>query len=94
MLWTITAIVQAVNNIVTRNTTQEVIRACDPVLDNCPHTSWTSSDSFGGTSNCLMSEWSGWAKCTAECEGALGSHTRNNLMKPMHGAESCNTVEE
>ena len=31
---------------------------------------------------------------TAECEGALESHTRNILMKPMHGAESCNTVEE
>ena len=44
--------------------------------------------------NCLMSEWSGWSKCTAECEGGLESHTRNILMKPMHGGESCNTVEE
>jgi hypothetical protein len=44
--------------------------------------------------NCLMSEWSGWPKCTAECEGGLESHTRNILMKPMHGGESCNTVEE
>ncbi len=44
--------------------------------------------------NCLTSEWSGWAKCTAECEGSLESHTRNILMTPMHGGESCNTVEE
>ena len=26
--------------------------------------------------NCLISEWSGWPKCTAECEGGLKSHTR------------------
>ena len=39
------------------------------------------------TSDCLTSEWSGWAKCTAECERALESHARNILMTPMHGGE-------
>jgi len=44
--------------------------------------------------DCHMSMWSGWSKCTAECEGGLQSHTRAIRVKPMNGGESCNTVEE
>jgi uncharacterized protein YegL len=44
--------------------------------------------------DCHMSTWSGWSKCTAECEGGLESHTRSIRMKPKNGGEQCNTVEE
>jgi len=44
--------------------------------------------------DCAMSAWSGWSKCTAECEGGLQSHTRNILTKPKNGGQQCNTVEE
>jgi len=44
--------------------------------------------------DCHMSEWSGWSKCTADCEGGVQSHTRNIMMKPKNGGEQCNTVEE
>jgi hypothetical protein len=44
--------------------------------------------------DCLMSAWSGWSKCTAECGGGLQSHTRSILVKPKNGGMACNTVEE
>merc|ERR1719446_818118 len=44
--------------------------------------------------DCLMSAWSGWSKCTAECGGGLQSHTRSILVKPKNGGLACNTVEE
>jgi len=44
--------------------------------------------------DCGMSEWSGWSKCTAECEGGLQSHTRAIMEKPKNGGMQCNTVEE
>jgi len=44
--------------------------------------------------DCAMSEWSGWSKCTADCEGGVQGHTRSILERPQNGGESCNTVEE
>jgi len=44
--------------------------------------------------NCGMSEWSGWSKCTADCEGGVRSHTRSLMVKPKNGGLSCNTNEE
>jgi len=44
--------------------------------------------------DCMMSSWSGWSKCTAECGGGLQSHTRSIMVKPKNGGMACNTVEE
>jgi hypothetical protein len=44
--------------------------------------------------NCLMSRWSGWSKCTADCEGGLQSRTRSMSVKPKNGGTQCNTVQE
>jgi len=44
--------------------------------------------------DCVMSEWSGWSKCTADCEGGVRSKTRSILTKPKNGGLSCNTNEE
>jgi len=44
--------------------------------------------------DCEMSEWSGWSKCTADCEGGVRSKTRSLLVKPKNGGIACNTAEE
>lgn len=44
--------------------------------------------------DCHMSSWSGYSKCTAECEGGLQTHTRSIMTKPKNGGRPCNTVEE
>jgi len=44
--------------------------------------------------DCHMSTWSGWSKCTADCEGGVESHTRSIKTKPKNGGEACNTEEE
>merc|ERR1719198_2646113 len=44
--------------------------------------------------DCEMSEWSGWSKCTADCEGGVRSRTRSLMIKPKNGGLACNTAEE
>jgi len=44
--------------------------------------------------NCLMSEWSGFSKCTKDCEGGVEGRTRSIITKPMNGGSSCDTVQE
>jgi len=44
--------------------------------------------------DCLMSEWSGFSKCTKDCEGGVEGRTRAILTKPMNGGKSCDTVQE
>jgi len=44
--------------------------------------------------DCEMSEWSGWSKCTADCEGGVRSRTRSLIVKPKNGGMACNTAEE
>jgi len=44
--------------------------------------------------DCEMSEWSGWSKCTADCEGGVRSQTRSLIVKPKNGGTACNTAEE
>jgi hypothetical protein len=44
--------------------------------------------------DCVMSEWSGWSKCTADCEGGVRSRTRSLVVKPKNGGLACNTAEE
>eukprot|EP00419_Tripos_fusus_P054381 CAMPEP_0172812372 /NCGR_PEP_ID=MMETSP1075-20121228/10002_1 /TAXON_ID=2916 /ORGANISM="Ceratium fusus, Strain PA161109" /LENGTH=996 /DNA_ID=CAMNT_0013651925 /DNA_START=90 /DNA_END=3080 /DNA_ORIENTATION=+ len=44
--------------------------------------------------DCVMSEWSGFSKCTRQCEGGVQERSRNVLTKAMHGGLPCNTVQE
>lgn len=44
--------------------------------------------------NCMMSMWSGWGKCTKECEGGVQGKTRSILTKPRNGGEECDSVQE
>mmetsp|Transcript_130843 Transcript_130843/g.317827 ORF Transcript_130843/g.317827 Transcript_130843/m.317827 type:complete len:992 (-) Transcript_130843:108-3083(-) len=43
---------------------------------------------------CLMSEWSGWSKCSKECEGGVQSKTRSVLVKAKNGGTGCDSVQE
>jgi hypothetical protein len=61
----------------------------------CPMTNrYQKCGQFHCPVNCVMSAWSGWSKCSAECGGGLQGHTRSIMMKPKNGGTSCNTVEE
>jgi len=44
--------------------------------------------------DCLMSEWSGWAKCSKDCESGVQSKTRDVLTKPKNGGKGCDSVTE
>jgi len=41
-----------------------------------------------------MSAWSGWSKCTKDCEGGVQGKTRSILTKPKNGGVSCDAVQE
>jgi len=44
--------------------------------------------------NCEMSIWSGFSKCTKDCEGGVQGRTRSILTKTKNGGNSCDTVQE
>jgi hypothetical protein len=44
--------------------------------------------------NCVESEWSGWSKCTKECESGVTVRTRSILTKAKNGGIACDTVQE
>ena len=44
--------------------------------------------------DCAMYLWSGWSRCTADCEVGLQFHTRSVSTKPKSGGMPCNTDEE
>merc|ERR1719265_1159390 len=44
--------------------------------------------------DCVMSKWSGWSKCSKECEGGTKGRIRSILTKPKNGGMSCNTNQE
>merc|ERR1712127_428286 len=35
--------------------------------------------------DCLMSQWSGWSKCTKDCESGVQAKTRDVVTKPKNG---------
>ena len=61
------------------------------VVGNRSHAKWSARfkkcNQIKCPVNCDMSEWSGWSKCTADCEGGVQGHTRSILTKPKNGGE-------
>merc|ERR1719271_797884 len=41
-----------------------------------------------------MSKWTGFSKCSKECEGGVQGRTRSVLTAPKNGGQSCNTAQE
>jgi hypothetical protein len=44
--------------------------------------------------NCALSDWSGWGKCSAECNSGVQTETRSVLVKPIHGGEACDALDD
>jgi len=44
--------------------------------------------------DCLMSRWSGWSKCSKDCEGGVEERTRSILTKPKNGGQGCSAVSD
>jgi hypothetical protein len=44
--------------------------------------------------DCVLSEWSGFSKCTKDCEGGVQGKTRSLLTKAKNGGESCDSTSE
>merc|ERR1719235_3085839 len=44
--------------------------------------------------SCRQSKWSGWSKCSKDCEGGAQSRTRSILVQPKNGGSACNTAAE
>jgi hypothetical protein len=44
--------------------------------------------------DCVESQWSGWSKCTKDCEGGIRVRTRSVLTKAKNGGKACDTVQE
>jgi len=44
--------------------------------------------------DCLMSQWSGWTKCTKDCESGVQAKTRDVVTKPKNGGRGCDSVQE
>jgi hypothetical protein len=44
--------------------------------------------------DCVESEWSGWSKCSKECESGVRVRTRSILTKAKNGGRACDTVQE
>merc|ERR1719219_411368 len=44
--------------------------------------------------DCLESEWSGWAKCSKDCESGVQSKTRDVITKAKNGGKGCDSVQE
>jgi hypothetical protein len=44
--------------------------------------------------DCVESEWSGWSKCSKDCEGGVQVRTRSILTKAKNGGKACDTVQE
>ena len=61
----------------------------------CPALSrWKRCNQVKCPVDCVLSDWSGFSSCTAECEGGVRGRTRSLMVKPKNGGLACNSVEE
>jgi len=75
--------------------TREIIAEEDDCGIKCPATSkQIRCGQYKCPVDCMMSDWSGFGACSAECEGGVKSQTRSVLIKPKNGGKSCDSPEE
>jgi len=75
--------------------TREIVQPNGTCGFDCPRLShYKRCGQYPCPINCLMSEWSSWSSCTADCGGGVRGHTRSIMVKPKNGGTPCNTVEE
>jgi hypothetical protein len=75
--------------------TREVVVAPNAFGLLCPALSTKKKcNQFKCPIDCVLSEWSGFSKCTKDCEGGVQQKTRSLLTKAKNGGESCDTTSE
>merc|ERR1719359_203207 len=75
--------------------TREIVAQADECGIACPSTNKEiRCGQFKCPVDCLMSAWSGFGACSAECEGGIKSQTRSILIKPKNGGKSCDSPED
>ena len=75
--------------------TRTVVVAANAYGARCPKLSMTKKcNQFKCPVDCVMSKWSGWSKCSKECESGVQSKTRSILTKPRNGGETCDATTE
>mmetsp|Transcript_136131 Transcript_136131/g.271529 ORF Transcript_136131/g.271529 Transcript_136131/m.271529 type:complete len:1062 (+) Transcript_136131:111-3296(+) len=75
--------------------TRTVIVAANANGVRCPELTKTKKcNQFKCPVDCVMSKWSGWSKCSKECESGIQSKTRSILTKPRNGGETCDATSE
>ena len=47
-----------------------------------------------GAVDCVVSEWSEWSKCDADCDGGFQSRTRTIKVPAAHGGAVCPVLKE
>ena len=63
--------------------TRESVVSANQFGINCPPlTNKKKCNQMKCPIDCVMSQWSGWAKCTKECEGGVQARTRDIRTKP------------
>jgi hypothetical protein len=75
--------------------TREVVVSPNEYGLICPAlTTQKKCNQFKCPVDCVLSEWSGWSKCTKECEGGVQQETRSILTKAKNGGEQCDSVAQ
>jgi Mg-chelatase subunit ChlD len=79
----------------TRTLKREISLRKGPGGMNCPQLNFIQKcGKFPCPLNCDVSEWSGWSKCSADCDTGSQSRSRDILQEPKFGGLRCEGVEE
>merc|ERR1719162_1398198 len=79
----------------TQRLTREAVVRPNECGIKCPALTVVSKcNQFKCPVDCMMSRWSGWTKCSKDCEGGIEQRTRSILIKPKHGGRSCSAVTD
>lgn len=75
--------------------TRDVLAAGNELGVPCPALKYRSScNQMSCPVDCGMSHWSGWSRCTKDCEGGIRQRTRSILKYPKNAGEVCDSVVE
>mmetsp|Transcript_134586 Transcript_134586/g.287970 ORF Transcript_134586/g.287970 Transcript_134586/m.287970 type:complete len:909 (+) Transcript_134586:79-2805(+) len=74
---------------------REVIQAPSALGAKCPPLKQTvACNQVECPVDCQLSMWSGWSKCSRECNGGIRQRTRSVLREPRNDGEACDAIVE
>jgi hypothetical protein len=79
----------------TQELTREVLSAPNSFGIQCPIlVTQRKCNQFKCPVDCVVSEWSGWSKCTKDCEGGVQMRTRAVITRAKNGGSDCDSASE